>query len=153
MTPVEIQKLRAKFPNAPESFFARQADGLPAPRVAPTSPGRRVRQSARPLLNGLETEWQNVLKVQYPDRIIHAQDKRYRLANGLWYKPDFTALVVDLSLVAEVSLRETAWEVKGPFAFRGGFENLKMAASTFPDVKFVLVWKDAGRWKEQIILP
>ena len=150
MTPAEIQKLRAKFPNAPESFFTRQADGAPAPRSAPTTPGKRVRQSDKPLLNGLETEWGHVLRLSYPDRLIHAQDKRYRLANGLWYKPDFTALVLDLARGAD---RETAWEVKGPFAYRGGFENLKMAASTFPDVKFVLVWKEAGMWKEQIILP
>lgn len=105
---------------------------------------RRLRQDSKPLLNNLETEFFNWLKAFYPSAIIRPQAKRYRLANGIWYKPDFTALMLG---------RECAWEVKGPHAFRGGFENLKVAAATYPEIKWVLVWKQDGRWQEQEILP
>ena len=44
-------------------------------------------------------------------------------------------------------------EVKGPHAFRRGFENLKMAAHKYPWIKWVLVWKENGEWREQTVLP
>jgi hypothetical protein len=110
--------------------------------------GRRVRQDTKPLMNKLETEWYNVLLVQFPNKRIRAQSKRYRLGNGIWYKPDFTALILD----DYDCMKEVAWEVKGPHTFRGGLENLKVAASTFPEIMWILVWKESGTWKEQIIL-
>lgn len=117
-------------------------DAGPAPRK------KRVRQDPKPLMNKLEAEWFQVLKTPgfVKGRIenLRAQSKRYRLGNGIWYKPDFTGTV---------DLRETAWEVKGPHAFRGGFENLKVAASLYPEMIWVLVWKDGGQWQTQEILP
>jgi hypothetical protein len=47
---------------------------------------------------------------------------------------------------------EHAWEAKGPKAFRGGFENLKIAANQWPDVVFTLMWEEAGVWRNQRIL-
>lgn len=121
------------------------------------APPKRIRQSSKPLLNKLEAEWLERLKAHDPVTgwkgghngyafNIRSQAKRYRLGNGIWYKPDFTATV---------DLRETAWEVKGPRAFRGGFENLKVAASLYPEIKWVLVWKDpaTGAWQRQEVLP
>jgi hypothetical protein len=124
--------------------------GAPGLRTAvaaeqPATP-RRIRQEQGPLLNVLETEWLCVLVARTPDGTpIRAQAKRFRLANGIWYKPDFTATVAG---------REMAWEVKGPHAFRGGFENLKVAATAYPEVLWTLVWKDeTGRWCEQTVMP
>lgn len=105
---------------------------------------KRIRQSAKPLMNKLETDFFLYIMRHLPDAKIRAQAKRYKLANGLWYKPDF---------IAQVHGRETAWEVKGPHAFRGGFENLKMAAHEWPEVKFILAWKEGGSWNTQDVLP
>jgi hypothetical protein len=66
------------------------------------------------------------------------------LGNGIWFKPDFTGFL-DGSY--------SAWEVKGPHAFRGGFENLKVAAGQYKEIHWYLVWKESGEWKQQRILP
>jgi hypothetical protein len=105
--------------------------------------GKRVRQSNKPNLNKLETEFLQVLKTYYPGTTINAQNRRYKLGNGIWYKPDFTALIKSC---------EFAWEVKGPHAFRGGIENLKVVAACWPDVVWILIWKESGNWKQQKIL-
>jgi hypothetical protein len=79
------------------------------------------------------------------------------LANGIWYKPDF--FVPGSSYISsEVGSlaypeQSIAWEVKGPHAFRGGMENLKVAARVHPWCRFYLVWKLDGMWKEQEVLP
>ena len=73
------------------------------------------------------------------------QGMRFRLGNGIWYCPDFVRIPLD-------NLPMQAIEVKGPHAFRGGFENLKVAANLYPEITWVLVWKDNGIWQEQIIL-
>lgn len=111
----------------------------------------RVRQDPKPLMNKLEAEFFGILALQQPYEYIRVQAKRYRLGNGIWYKPDFTC-----SNWPDGDERvETAWEVKGPRAFRGGFENLKVAASLYPEVRWLLVWKDktTGEWQGQHILP
>lgn len=112
--------------------------------TVPARTPKRIRQSSKPLLNQLETEFLVRLHDVYPSLKIRPQAKRYRLANGIWYKPDFTAVTVD---------GEMAWEVKGPHAFRGGFENLKVAASSYPEIRWILVWKENGQWQEQEVLP
>lgn len=104
---------------------------------------RRIRQSQKPLLNKLEGRFFSSYLMHLGVR-IHAQSKRYMLANGLWYKPDFTAVIAG---------EETAWEVKGPKAWRGGFENLKVAASTWPEVRWILVWEIEHEWRFQVVVP
>ena len=76
---------------------------------------------------------------------LRAQSKRFRLASGLWYKPDITG--------RDIHRIEYAWEVKGPHAFRGGFENLKMAATQYPEIRWILMWKVDGQWQFQEVLP
>lgn len=102
-------------------------------------PGKRIRQSTKPLMNKLEREFYNQLPGK--DHIM-VQAVRFRLANGLWYKPDFVLWAAQI-----------AYEVKGPHAFRGGFENLKMAAATYPGIVWILVWKENGEWRNQRVLP
>jgi hypothetical protein len=120
---------------------SQQALPLPPPQE-----GQRMRQS-RAGLNKLETAWRDYVKALHPALLITEQAVRLRLANGLWYKPDFFAFAPGFKKPA------VAWEVKGPHAFRGGFENLKMAATTYPTVQFILVWREGGAWKQQEVLP
>lgn len=108
---------------------------------------RRIRQDHKPLMNKLEDEFASYMEMSmYGEHgiacVLVVQALRFRLANGLWYKPDFFW-----------PNRLRAYEVKGPHSFRGGFENLKMAAHQYPWIKWILVWKEDGQWQEQTILP
>lgn len=107
-------------------------------------PPRRIRQSTKPLLNKLEQEWYSRQCAFFPSRTFYMQSIRFKLANGIWYKPD--AVSIDF-------LPPTCWEIKGPHAFRGGFENLKVAAHQYPNIHWILVWKENGKWQEQEVLP
>lgn len=109
---------------------------------------KRLKQSSKPLMNKLEESFlhEYILPrlAQSQIHLVKTQALRFRLANGLWYKPDFVVLF-------DHPVR--AYEVKGPHAFRGGFENLKMAATTYPELRWVLAWKENGEWKLQDVLP
>lgn len=133
---------------------AAKAEGVP--HMVKGKRGR-LRQSAKPLMNKLESEFYETIRAAFPNYPpVRIQAKRYRLGNGIWYKPDFTAAAWPAEEPDPLGhSRETAWEVKGPKSFRGGFENLKVAASLYPEVRWLLVWKDkeSGEWKEQHILP
>jgi hypothetical protein len=145
MTTYEI-KLRAKFPNAPESFFARQLKdqtGRVTSTPIVTTPAKRIRQDVKPLMNRLEQQWFDAIPERFTS--VRAQSKRFKLGNGIWFKPDVTG-------IDSMTGRETAWEVKGPHAFRGGFENLKVAAGLYPEIEWILVWKEQGAWKAQVVL-
>jgi hypothetical protein len=114
---------------------------------------RRIRQDSKPLMNGLETEYHRILCEKYGEPFVKPQALRFKLANGLWYKPDFTVFSTWLDHMNEkVNGQIICYEVKGPFAFRGGFENLKSAAFQWPQVQFILVWKKNGIWQHQEIL-
>ena len=105
---------------------------------------KRLRQSTKPLMNKLESEFHHRLTCSMPSATLRAQALKFKLGNGIFYKPDFTAFI---------DRQPMAWEVKGPHSFRGGFENLKVVASQWPEWRFILVWKDkSGQWQEQVIL-
>ena len=100
----------------------------------PLKAPKRIRQSNRPLLNQLEMEWFEELKSQHPQWNIRAQSLRFRLGNSHWYKPDFTCITPAEHI-------PMAWEVKGPHAFRGGFENLKVSANLYPEwIWIISMW-------------
>lgn len=126
----------------------KKKDGSLEWRDDDPKPPKRIRQSTKPLMNKLETEWHDMLKLRH--RIVVAQSLRFMLGNGIWYKPDFIAWPSGLE---SQDIRMRAFEVKGPFAHRGGFENLKVAAHKYPQIKWTLVWKEDGKWKEQTVLP
>lgn len=132
-----------------ESSVAAVPTQAGAPRVK-----KRIRQSDKPKLNVLETEFEKKLKADYEGFTILAQAIRLELATGLWYKPDF---FIPAGHVRHADWdKSIAYEVKGPRAFRGGFENLKFAARTHGKwCKFFLVWKDkvTGEWQRQEVLP
>lgn len=118
---------------------------MPTPAVK--VPRKRIRQSSRPLLTELEKEY--MVRFLDNEPSLCAQQIRFKLANGLWYKPDF--FVWPTPVIR--SCQPLAIEVKGPHAFRGGFENLKMAAHQYPWIKWILVWKENDEWREQVVLP
>lgn len=105
---------------------------------------KRIRQDGKPLLNKLEAEFKTWWEMA-SGNTLYSQSIRFRLANGLWYKPDFIQCCAVMGW--------TAFEVKGPHSFRGGFENLKMAATTYRNIKWVLAWKQDGAWQQQAVLP
>lgn len=120
----------------------------------PATSGQRIKQERGPLLNKSEQEWFDILSAQFPNfPRPRPQAKRYRLANGFWYKPDVSAT----SWPADQGpARETCWEVKGPKQVKGvakGLATLKVAASSWPEVCWILVWKENGQWKQQQVLP
>ena len=110
--------------------------------VSQPEPAKRIRQSTKPLCNALETEWGQEIAQSHPG--VRPQSISLSLGNGIRYTPDWIDMTVHPVRV---------WECKGPHAFRGGFENLKVAARMYQEIKFTLVWKDEGQWKQQEILP
>lgn len=153
---IKDPRLRERVEQALRSFeglkgdLKRQIPGPPSdyPQgvTKPPRPGKRIRQASKPLMNKLEEEYCR----EFLDDKIHLgyttiQGVRFMLARGLWYKPDFVVWKPEVKCI----------EVKGPHVFRGGFENLKMAAHQYPWIKWILVWKDPqnGQWVEQTVLP
>lgn len=113
--------------------------------IAPAK--KRIRQDSKPLMNKLEMAWLSVLKTTYPDAIIHSQEWRVKIGNGAWFKVDHCAFVDGVW---------TAWECKGPKEGKNvarGTLALKCATTAFPEVKWILVWKESGVWRQQILLP
>lgn len=143
---------------APEASVADTGFKLtPALKAAvEEKPKRRLRQAQGPVMNKLEERFYEKLKADnsrcdengMPVAEIKIQAVRLELARAHWYKPDFL-------LIAPWSPRPIAYEVKGPKVFRGGFENLKVAARVHPWIRFYLVWEKTpgGEWERQEILP
>lgn len=135
---IDIAALAAK---GSESF-RRLNPQLCGQAPAPAAPAERIRQDKKPLLNKLELDYADRMRVLYPEEVFYPQAVRLRLGNGVWYKPDFFLPGGKLFI-----------ECKGPHAFRGGFENLKIAAGAHRWATFKLVWRVKGEWHEQIVLP
>lgn len=167
-----LDQLRARFPHASDAFLRKNAQALEtltpgqikdacmrlnlglippgtevsttgAPVVVGKTGVKRLRQSQKRLLNKLETEFGARLCVAFPYATFRAQAKTYRLANGVRYSPDFTAILDGV---------EHAWEVKGKHAWDDALVKLKVAAAAWPEIVFVLAWKENGEWREQRIL-
>lgn len=126
-----------------DGVLVKSASPFLAPVPVSVPKKKRIRQSTKPLMNRLELEFYEILKQNYYPNSIFAQAIRFKLGNGIWYKPDFIVF----------GLNVRAYEVKGEHAFRGGFENLKVAASLYKSVGWILVWKHDGQWCEQTVLP
>lgn len=111
------------------------------PMIQEPKPRKRIRQSSKPELNKLEKEFQCYVE-EHTDLCLISQSFRFKLGNGIWYKPDFVCFEPMV-----------CYEIKGPHSFRGGFENLKVAASKYPQFTWKLMWKEGNQWEEQIVLP
>jgi hypothetical protein len=141
---MRASKRANEYPEVVKADWLREIEERMAKEEAVTPPKKRIRQSSKPLLNKLESEFCGEMMCLNPAIRFHAQAMRFKLGNGIWYKPDFVAFFSNCTC---------AYEVKGPFAHRGGFENLKVAAHQYPQIKWILVWKQDGAWKEQVVLP
>lgn len=117
----------------------------PQPAIAKSSP-KRIRQGEKPP-NKLEADWRAYMEAQQPDVKFRPQAIRFRLANGAWYKPD---------LMAWLNCRVVCWETKGPKQAKNvarGILTIKFAATAWPEVLFILVWREGGVWCQQEVLP
>lgn len=127
---------------------AEQPKGKPLVQVfAEEEERKRIRQETKPLLNKLETDWGELLKRDPAITHLRPQSLRLKIANGAWYKPDWTGLCGG---------RLICWECKGPKQVKGcgkGLLTLKVAARTYPEIGFVLVWREGGSWYHQEVLP
>ena len=115
-------------------------------QTANAAPGVRIRQDSKPLLNKLESQWFNMLKASGNVHNLSAQALRFKLANGAWYRCD---------IVGWVNGRLTGWECKGPSCMKNvarGILTVKIAAAQWPEVDFILVWKERGEFRQQKIL-
>lgn len=151
MTPAE---LKARFPSASRSTILRNlANGgaeLTAESVKRMETGfeptkKRIRQSSKPLMNKLETDWLNKLRSERPTVTYLPQSVRLKIATGAWYKPDVFCFEFLM-----------AYECKGPKFVKGcskGLLALKVAAKEYPQIRFVLVWREKGQWFEQPVIP
>jgi len=112
--------------------------------------GNRIRQFSKQL-NKLEQEWFNILNVQNPSYPRpRAQAVRFRLCNGVHYTPD--VFIPNWPWDLQIAM-PTAFEVKGPKAWDDAIVKIKMAAHEWPDIRWILAWKENGQWKTQVILP
>lgn len=109
---------------------------------------KRVRQSSKPIMNKLETEFYGILCLKMVPDLIHCQAVTLRLANGVRYTPDFFVPQNE-----HIDSKTEAYEVKGKWFTDDSNVKLKMAASIFKTINFYLAWKDEiGCWQEQRIL-
>lgn len=115
----------------------------PAPK-----PDLMIRQDQAGL-NKTERRFFEWLKPLHPKTTIHAQALTLKLGNGVRYTPDFFAYFEPVD-----GHRWYAWEVKG-FMRDDAAVKIKVAATMFPWIKFVLVWWDRSTcsWKFQEVLP
>ncbi len=104
----------------------------------------KPRKSVEERLNKTERRWLAVLR----ERGHHdAAPWRIRLvlANGVTYVPDF--------YVPHTLGKPTFFETKGAFQREKGEIKLRMAASQFPEFRFIkATWAD-GRWTEAEVKP
>jgi hypothetical protein len=140
-------------PDAARKRIVAQGEVIaPAGTGQPARPFQRIRQSTKPLLNKLETEYFNRIKDLYPNYPpVRAQAKTFRLCNGVRFTPDLSCSIWPVDGGAA---RETCWEIKGVQMWDDAVVKAKMAAHEFPEICWRFVWKNKdGKWCEQILLP
>jgi hypothetical protein len=133
------------FPNASAST-RKLNQHLFAPSVgAESAPAKkRLRQNSEPKLNATEKEFERVLADRFSDCFRTTQAVTFRLGNGVRYTPDFV-------LFSPIGGTVDAYEVKG-YMRDDAAVKLKVAAALYPFIVWRLVWKEDGRWQEQVVL-
>lgn len=135
-----------------EKFVEQLAAAHPPP---PKRQSKRIRQSSKPLMNKLETEFYQQLidrDKSHSENWYHLriQSKKFKIGNGVYYCPDFTAIVTKRD--EDWGPTEYAFEVKG-FMRDDAAVKIKVAATTYPEISWFLVWKENGVWREQEVKP
>lgn len=112
--------------------------------------GKRIKQRGRQPTK-IELEWHRILSVQYPNYPRpRSQAVTFVLANGVRYTPD--EFVSDWPADLGPSM-PTCWEIKGPKAWDDAIVKIKVAAHEWPEMRWILVWKEDDQWKQQVVLP
>ena len=93
--------------------------------------------------NKLEAAFAAILRAENPGIRIREQSVTLLIANGCRYTPDIFAVVAG---------QMTAWETKG-FLREDAAVKIKVAAKEWPEITFFLIWRRAGVWNRQRILP
>jgi hypothetical protein len=106
----------------------------------------RIRQSSKPLLNKLETEFRNELRMLGWKTVL-CQAVKLRLANGVWYTPDFITFGIPNTSQPQM----VAWEIKGKHIWEDSIVKLKVAAAQYPMFEWRLAHKGTGAWGYQIV--
>lgn len=104
-----------------------------------------LRQKTKRNINQLESDFLLYLKTYAVAGKIKSQAITLVLANGCRYTPDFCVFGHENQLIA--------YEVKGPFFRDDAKVKLKVAASVFPEIEFVLAERKNGAWTETKIYP
>jgi hypothetical protein len=107
---------------------------------------KRLRQSAKPRLNKLESEFAVHLRLRRREYVVTEQAITFRLANGVNYRPDFV-------IYSPYNGQIIAYETKGDYVWDDAAVKLKVAAQEYPFISWRLAWKEKGEWNEQTILP
>lgn len=145
---VNITDFNPKYQDQIRKVLSTPFESVPMQEL---KPAKRIRQNSKSIMNKLEQEFYDRIRDLFPNYpAVRPQAKTYKLANGVRYTPDFTASMWPR---CDGSSVETAWEVKGPQAWDDAIVKIKVAATSWPEVRWVLVWKEDGQWKEQLILP
>ena len=121
--------------------------------VSPTPKLKRIRQSSKPVMNELETEFYATIKDRYPNfPKPRPQSVTFKLANGVRYTPDFFTTCWPRPM-GNGQHKAVAWEVKGPWFTDDAAVKLKVFAAEYQDILVILAWKDNGAWQQQEVLP
>ena len=142
---------------------ARVAAGKKGINFNPIAPlpveivAKRIRQDSKPLMNKWEQEFFDMVadEKMFDQRAVcrvRAQAKRYKLANGVWYRPDITCTALDIA----GRRHEMAFEIKGGEKMKGvakGKMTIKIAAHEWPEVIWFFCYKIDGQWKWERVLP
>lgn len=141
----------SSFPSNPSQSFIKRNPHLYGNSAAPAAPSKMLRQSSKPLLNNLEQEYFDILNAQFPNYPRpRAQAVRVRLCNGLVYTPDLFSFSWPID---NAPSGPVAWEIKGKHVWDDAIVKLKVAAKEYPEIVWILCWKENGEWKTQTVMP
>lgn len=137
------------YQNSVDLMIARAKAGHPM--IDEPKP-RRIRQSTKPPLNKLEQEWfDNARHHMFHDSIVIPQSVKFKLANGVWFLPDFFVIIGGFD---SQDITPRAIEIKGPQTLQDdAVVKLKVAAKAYPWISWSLEWKENGQWQKQTIYP
>lgn len=139
-------QIAAQIGGGVSTIGARPSGPASAPAAATlAAEGRMMLRQSGDTLNKTEAAFLDHLRANHPDAaFIEPHALTLRLANGCRYTPDF--ILADASGL-------TAYETKGHMRDDAAVK-LKVAASRFPFITFILVWRDrraADGWGTQTI--
>lgn len=139
---VETQRFGGPASGQGEPQHAGGDEGIRKEYCPPARPAKRVRQSSKPLMNKLETEFfERVKDRSY--RNTYPQAITFRLANGVRYTPD-------LCVIGAAGI--DCFEIKGKKMWDDAIVKIKVAATIYPRIHWWMVWKKEGVWMEQEIV-